>query len=105
MLRWVGERKCVVDESGREWSTMSIGRSSHSWDEKHFDTSGIVPGAEPIPRNVAKAKKNTPPKSVKGFIALPASEPQGTSTTSMSQWLVQFERRRWLLARQEDCRD
>ena len=77
MVRWMGERKCVVDKNGKEVE-YNVSRlfKHHSWDEKHFDTSGIVPGAEPIASNVAKAKKNTPPKSVKGFIALPATEPR-----------------------------
>ena len=70
MLHWVGERKCVVDKNGKA-TEFNVNRlfKHHSWDEKHFDTSGMVRGATPSPRLAVKKTKPS-------FIAIPATPPQ-----------------------------
>ena len=57
MVRWVGERKCIVIRNGKE-AEFNVNRlfMHHSWDEKHFDTSGTVPGA--LPRPTARKRSN-----------------------------------------------
>jgi len=56
----------VVDKDGKETEY------NVPWDEKHFDTSGLVSGAKPVP----KAAKTTSGKSRAGFVALPNTPPQ-----------------------------
>ena len=74
MVRWEGERKCVVLVTGRgpaKEVTYNVNRlfKHHTWDGDHFDTSGLVPGAEPVPRTATKSTKpsyaaiaSTPPR-------------------------------------------
>jgi hypothetical protein len=71
MVRWVGDRKCVILENKKEVE-YDVNRlfKHHSWDEDHFDTSGLVPGAEPVPKEARGRKAKT------GYVALPATPPE-----------------------------
>ena len=48
MIRWNGERKCVVDRNGKE-AEYNVNRltKQYPWDPNHLDTSGIIEGAAP----------------------------------------------------------
>ena len=74
MVRWEGERKCVVLVTGRgpeKEMTYNVNRlfKHHAWDADHFDTSGLVPGARPEPR--AATKKTKP-----GYAAIASTPPR-----------------------------
>ena len=56
MLRWKGERTCVIDKNGKE-EEYNVNRLTKQteWDAEHPDTSGIMDGKE-------KSKPKAPPE-------------------------------------------
>ena len=62
MIRWEGERKCVVlvtNQGAPKEVTYNVNRlfKHHRWDEEHFDTSKLVSGAVPEARAATKKAK------------------------------------------------
>ena len=58
MLRWSGERTCVIDRNGKE-EEYNVNRltKQYEWDAEHPDTSGIMNEQEENKSRVPLAKK------------------------------------------------